>query len=53
METVNNNARISYILAMFKAMEFSFSASFNMLTLYMPEKEAMGLMIKAKKELTK
>jgi hypothetical protein len=52
METVNN-ARISYILAMFKAMKFSFSASFNLLALYMPENEAMSLMIKAKKELTK
>jgi hypothetical protein len=49
----NNNARISYIIAMFKAMEFSFSASFNMLALYMPEKEAMNLLIKTKKELAK
>jgi hypothetical protein len=38
---------------MFKAMEFSFSASFNMLALYMPEKEAMNLLIKTKKELAK
>lgn len=46
------DARIAYIIAMFKAMEYSFSASFNMLAFYIPEKDAMNLLIKAKKELT-
>lgn len=44
------NPRINYILAMFKALEYSFSTSFNMLCFYMTEQEAMEIMIKAKKE---
>lgn len=47
------NKRGQYIIAMYKTMRFSFSASFNMLACFMPEKEAINLMIQAKKDLTK
>jgi hypothetical protein len=52
-EAQKMDTRVKYILAMYKAMEYSFSASFNMLVFYMTEQEAMNLMIQAKKDLTK
>ena len=50
---MKNHPRVAYILAMVKAMEFSYSAAFNMLCYYITEQEAINLLIQTKKELTK
>ena len=50
---MKNHPRVAYILAMVRALEFSYAAAFNMLCFYMTEQEAVSLLIKTKKGLAK